>query len=130
MLDEGSDASAGDGDVLDARADDVTLRHGDHVGYPVPRVDHHACQGSLANLGNIGRGSRYSNSGENISKHLSSCPGGGKTKYSLDSNVEPGHVEALKHNLRRILPVHKVDNTRPETRGKVTCFQGCSVEAR
>ena len=130
MLDEGSDASAGDGDVLDARADDVALRHGDHVGYPVPRVDHHACQGSLANLGNIERGSKFSNSGENISKHLSSCPGGGKTKYSLDSNVEPGHVEALKHNLRRILPVHKVDNTRPETRGKVTCFQGCSVEAR
>ena len=50
MLNEGSDASAGDGDVLDARADDVALRHGDHVGYPVPRVDHHACQGSLAHL--------------------------------------------------------------------------------
>ena len=56
MLDEGSDASAGDGDVLDARADDVALRHGDHVGHPVPRVDHHACQGSLAHLENIERG--------------------------------------------------------------------------
>ena len=60
VLDEGSDASAGDGDVLDARADDVALRHGDHVGHPVPRVDHHACQGSLAHLGNIGRGSKSS----------------------------------------------------------------------
>jgi actin-related protein 3 len=33
VLDEGSDASAGDGNVLDAGADNVALRYWDHVGH-------------------------------------------------------------------------------------------------
>ena len=50
MLDEGSDASAGDGDVLDAGANDVALRHRDHMSHSISRVNHHTCQRSLAHL--------------------------------------------------------------------------------
>merc|ERR1740123_604828 len=87
VLDEGSDASAGDGDVLDAGADDVALRHRDHVGHPVSRVNHHPCQRSLA--------------------HLSPSPRCCKTKHSLYGNVEPGNIEALKHYLRCVLPIFR-----------------------
>ena len=56
MLDEGSDASAGDGDVLDAGADDVALRHRDHMGHSISGVDYHTCQRSLTHLEHMKHG--------------------------------------------------------------------------
>ena len=50
VLDKGSDASAGDGDVLDAGPNDIAFRHRDYMGHSISRVNHHTCQRSLAHL--------------------------------------------------------------------------------
>lgn len=84
-LDEVGDVPAGDGDVLDAGADDVALGDGDAVGDAVPGVHDEAREGPV---GDVAAG-----------------PGGGEGEDGLDGDVEAGDVEGLEHDLRRVLPV-------------------------
>ena len=70
---EGSDASSGDGDVLDARPDDVPLGHRDDVRDAVAGVDDHASQGPLA--------------------HLTTRPGRSQRQHSLHRDVQPWGID-------------------------------------
>ena len=49
-MDEIGDVPAGDGNVFDAGADDVTFGHGDHVRHSIAAVDHRSRQCPLPDL--------------------------------------------------------------------------------
>ena len=49
-MDEVGDVPAGDGNVFDAGADDVTFGHGDHVRHSIAAVDHRSRQCPLPDL--------------------------------------------------------------------------------
>lgn len=80
-LDEGSDIAAGDGDVLDVGADNVSLGHGNDVGDTITAIDH--------------------GSSEGLSHDLGGGPGRCESQHGLDCDVEAGTIEGLKHDLGR-----------------------------
>jgi len=85
LLDEGSDITTGERDVLDARADDITLSDGDNVGHTITTVDNSTGEGTILDL-LLG-------------------PGGGKSKHGLHGDVEAGDVEGLEEDLCEVLTV-------------------------
>lgn len=85
LLDESSDVTASEGDVLDAASDDVPLGHWDYMGDAVARVDDGSGQGPLGDL--LGRPARR------------------ERKDRLDRNVQPRNVESLEHDLGEVLAV-------------------------
>mmetsp|Transcript_23385 Transcript_23385/g.73225 ORF Transcript_23385/g.73225 Transcript_23385/m.73225 type:complete len:319 (-) Transcript_23385:407-1363(-) len=70
-----------DRDALDAAADHVPIRNGDHVRHPVPRVHHSTGEAPVHSFGG--------------------CHGGGKREHRLHRDIEPAHVERLEHHLGR-----------------------------
>jgi len=85
LLDEGSDITTGERDVLDARADDVTLSDGDDVGHTITRVDNGTGEGTILDL-LLG-------------------PRGGKGEHGLHGDVKAGNVEGLEEDLCEVLTV-------------------------
>ena len=85
LLDELSNAATGNGNVLDGRADNVTLSDRDDVGDTITRVNNGAGQGPL---GDLVRG-----------------PGSGQRKHGLNSDVETWDVEGLEHDLGSVFTV-------------------------
>ena len=71
--------------MLNTRADDVALGHGDDVGHAVPGVD--------------------DDPGESPVLGLSASPAGCEGEDGLDSDVEAGDVETLEHDLRCVFSV-------------------------
>ena len=85
LLDKEGDVAAGDGDVLDARADDVALGDGDDVSHTITRVDNGTGEGTLG--------------------HLAAGPGGSEGENGLNGDVETGDVEGLEEDLGEVLTV-------------------------
>ena len=85
LLDELGDATTGNGNMLDGRADDVALSDRDDVGNTVTRVNDGTGQGPL---GDLVRG-----------------PGSGQRKHGLNSDVETWDVEGLEHDLGSVFTV-------------------------
>jgi hypothetical protein len=85
LLDESSDITTGKRDVLDARADNVTLSNRDNVGHTITTVDNGTGEGTILDL--------------------LLCPGGSKSKHGLHGDVETGDVEGLEEDLCKILTV-------------------------
>lgn len=85
LLDKEGDVATGDGDVLDAGADDVTLSDRDDVSHTITRVN--------------------DGTGESTLSHLAAGPGGSKGENGLNSDVKAGDVEGLKEDLSEVLTV-------------------------
>mmetsp|Transcript_8825 Transcript_8825/g.17810 ORF Transcript_8825/g.17810 Transcript_8825/m.17810 type:complete len:278 (-) Transcript_8825:231-1064(-) len=85
QLDEVGDVAPREGDVLDARADHVTVRDGNNVCHAVTSVDHRAGERALDDLL---RGPRRSQSEDR-----------------LHGDVQPLDVERLEHDLGRELSI-------------------------
>ena len=79
------DVTAGDRDVLDARADHVAIGHRNNVRHAVAGVHNGARERALLDL--LGG------------------PRGGEGEHSLHCDVEPVHIEGLEHDLRRELAI-------------------------
>uniref|UniRef100_A0A1I8GGM3 ANK_REP_REGION domain-containing protein n=1 Tax=Macrostomum lignano TaxID=282301 RepID=A0A1I8GGM3_9PLAT len=85
LLNEESDVAAGDGDMLNAAADDVAVGHRDDVGDTVAGV--------------------YDNPGEGSLALRPGGPAGGQGQHRLHSDVQSRDVERLEHDLGGVLPV-------------------------
>lgn len=85
LLHKVGDITAGDGNVLDGRADDVAFGHGNHVRHAVARVDNGA--------------------GERVVGDLVGGPACSEREHCLYSDIHARHVERLEHDFRGVFAV-------------------------